>query len=175
MAARTVFGIVGWSGSGKTTLMRCLLPELVARGISVSTIKHAHDGFEIDKPGKDSHVHRAAGAREVLVSSAARFALIHEHRGDPEPSLEALMAMMAPVDLVLVEGFKTEPHDKLEVYRPGLGKPALHPVDRHVVAVASDEPLPGAGVAVLDLDDPVAIAEFVIAHCGIAAKAAGAA
>jgi len=162
-----IFGLAGWSGSGKTTLMIRLIPALVARGVAVSTIKHAHSGFDVDQPGKDSHAHREAGAREVLVSSARRFALMHELRGDPEPSVEALIARMSPVDLLLIEGFKHHAHDKLEVHRPSVGKPLLAQADDRVVAVASDAALAGLRVPVLPIDDVPAIAAFVIAHCGL--------
>lgn len=162
-----VFGLAGWSGSGKTTLLIRLIPEFVARGIAVSTIKHAHHGFDVDQPGKDSHSHRMAGAREVMVSSGRRFALMHELRGAPEPALEDLVARMSPVDLLLVEGFKHHAHDKLEVHRPSVGKPLLAPSDDRVVAVASDVALADLGVPVLPIDDIPAIAAFVIAHCDL--------
>lgn len=170
-----VIGIAGWSGSGKTTLVRALIPALAARGVTVSTIKHAHHNFDVDKPGKDSYEHRQAGASEVLVSSANRWALMHEHRGAPEPTLWDLLPRLSPVDLVLVEGFKQEGHDKLEVHRPAAGKPMLAGDDPHVVAIASDADLPGAPVPVLDLNDPAAVAAFVITHCGLRARAEGAA
>ncbi len=170
-----LLGIAGWSGSGKTTLLVKLLPELARRGLRVSTVKHAHHGFDVDKPGKDSHAHRAAGAAEVMVSSANRWALMHENRGAPEPSLDTLAARMTPVDLLLVEGFKHGAHDKLEVHRPALGKPLLCRGDRRVVAVASDAPVAGAGVPVLDLTDLRAIGDFVQAHCGLAGADRGAA
>jgi molybdopterin-guanine dinucleotide biosynthesis protein B len=160
-----VLGLAGWSGSGKTTLIARLLPGLVARGLRVSTIKHAHHGFDVDQPGKDSHVHRMAGASEVMVSSAARFALVHEHRGAPEPTLEELVARMSRVDLLLVEGFKRHPHAKLEVHRPALGKPLLAASDPHVRAVAADAPLTGLAVPVLPLDDVGRIADFVVGYC----------
>ncbi|MFY9990551.1 MAG: molybdopterin-guanine dinucleotide biosynthesis protein B, partial [Rhodoplanes sp.] len=112
-----VIGLAGWSGAGKTTLLTRIIPRLVGRGLTVSTVKHAHHGFDVDHPGKDSYAHRVAGATEVLVSSAVRFALMHELRGAPEPELAQLLGKLAPVDLVLVEGFKREPHPKLEVYR----------------------------------------------------------
>jgi molybdopterin-guanine dinucleotide biosynthesis protein B len=162
-----IFGVAGWSGSGKTTLVVRLLPELVARGITVSTMKHAHHDFDVDKPGKDSFEHRRAGATEVLVSSTHRWALMHEHRGTAPPDSATLMRHMAPVDLVLIEGFKTETHDKLEVHRPALGKPLLCREDPQIVAVASDGALPGLDIPVLDLDDIPGIANFVIAHCGL--------
>jgi molybdopterin-guanine dinucleotide biosynthesis protein B len=162
-----VFGLAGWSGSGKTTLLVRLIPALVARGLSVSTIKHAHHAFDVDRPGKDSHSHRLAGAREVMVSSANRFALMHELRGAPEPTVEELVARMSPVDLLLIEGFKHHAHDKLEVHRPALGKPLLAPGDQRVVAVASDARLEGLPVPLLPLDDIEAIAGFVVDRCGL--------
>src|SRR6516225_1410055 len=121
-----IFGLAGWSGSGKTTLMVKLLRELTRRGLTVSSIKHAHHGFDVDQPGKDSYEHRAAGAREVLVVSANRLALMRELRGAPEPSLADLLRLIAPVDLVLVEGFKRDPLPKIEVYRATNGKPLIH-------------------------------------------------
>lgn len=162
-----VFGLAGWSGSGKTTLIRKLLPELIGRGLTVSTMKHAHHSFDIDRPGKDSYEHRAAGATEVMVASANRWALMHEHRGAPEPSAAELMRYMTPVDLLLIEGFKREAHEKLEVYRQANGKPPLHPEDPRIVAVASDVPLPGIDLPVLPLDDVPAIADFILTHCGL--------
>ena len=167
MSHKAVLGIVGWSGSGKTSLVRRLLHEFVRRGISVSTIKHAHAGFDIDTPGKDSHVHREAGACEVVVSSVNRFALIHENRDEPEPRIDGLLARMAPVDLVLIEGFKSEPHEKLEVHRPAVGKPALYPSDPDVVALATDARADDAHIPVLDLNDAAAIADFIVVHCGL--------
>jgi molybdopterin-guanine dinucleotide biosynthesis adapter protein len=133
-----IFGLAGWSGSGKTTLMTALIPELVSRGLTVSTLKHAHHAFDIDQPGKDSWRHRQAGAREVMISSQNRWALMHELRGAPEASFEDLARQMSPVDLLLVEGFKRHAHPKIEVYRPSLGKPLLHPEDPLIVAIASD-------------------------------------
>lgn len=171
-APQKIFGLAGWSGSGKTTLVTRLLPALTRRGLSVSTVKHAHHGFDVDQPGKDSHKHREAGATEVMVASAARFALMHELRGRPEPLLAELLAHMSPVDLILVEGFKREGHEKLEVFRPSLGKAPLWPDDPQVVAVASDEPLPNCPLPRLPLDDAEAIADFIVQHCGLKAKAA---
>ena len=162
-----IFGLAGWSGSGKTTLMVRLLRELTARGITVSTMKHAHLDFDIDKPGKDSYEHRAAGATEVLVTSPKRWALVHELRAEPEATLEELIPRFAPVDLLLIEGFKRHGHDKLEVHRRAIAKPLLAPDDPHVVAVASDEPLPQVSVPVLDIDDVGAIADFILHHCGL--------
>ncbi|HXP02646.1 MAG TPA: molybdopterin-guanine dinucleotide biosynthesis protein B [Stellaceae bacterium] len=160
-----VFGLAGWSGSGKTTLLAALIPELVGRGITVSTIKHAHHEFDIDQPGKDSWVHRQAGASEVMVASSRRFALMHELRNAPEPTLHELVERMAPVDLLLVEGFKREPHPKLEVYRPSVGKPFLYPDDPHIVAIASDKAL-AAPLPVLPLADAAAIADFILDRMG---------
>src|SRR5215471_6645678 len=148
-----VFGLAGWSGSGKTTLMTALIPEFVSRGVTVSTLKHAHHGFDVDQPGKDSWRHRQAGAREVMISSQRRWALMHELRGAPEPALDELVRRMSPVDLLLVEGFKRHPHPKIEVYRPSLGKPLLHPYDPFVVAIASDEELPDIPLPCLPLHD----------------------
>ncbi|MBV8890197.1 MAG: molybdopterin-guanine dinucleotide biosynthesis protein B [Alphaproteobacteria bacterium] len=158
-----IFGLAGWSGSGKTTLLTALIPEIVSRGVTVSTIKHAHHDFDIDQPGKDSWRHRQAGAREVMVASGRRWALMHELRGRPEPSLGELLARLAPVDLVLVEGFKRHPHPKLEVYRACVGKPFLHPEDPHIIAVASDEPL-ALKLPCLPLAQPSGIAEYVLRH-----------
>ena len=156
-----IFGLAGWSGSGKTTLLTALIPELVRRGVRVSTIKHAHHEFDIDRPGKDSWLHRQAGASEVMVASPRRFALMHELRGAPEPTLRELLARMAPADLVLVEGFKRAPHPKLEVHRPSVGKPFLYPDDPHIVAIASDVAL-AAPLPVLPLADVASIADFIL-------------
>lgn len=155
-----IIGFAGWSGSGKTTLLARLIPALVARGKSVSSIKHAHHGFDVDQPGKDSHTHRSAGATEVLVGSARRWALIHELREEREPSLRELLQRMSEVDLVLVEGFKRDTHPKIEIHRPSVGKPLLQPDDVHIVAVASDGAL-HLPVPILDLADTDAIADFV--------------
>lgn len=159
-----IIGIVGWSGSGKTTLLEKLIAELTGRGLSVSTLKHAHHGFEVDVPGKDSYRHRVAGAREVLVASAKRLALMRELRGEAEWTLPHLLGRLAPVDLVLVEGFKREGHPKIEVFRLANGKAPLHPGDATIRAVASDTPLPDAGRPVVDLNDAPAVAEAVLAH-----------
>jgi len=156
-----VIGIAGWSGAGKTTLLTRVIPHLVKRGLRVSTIKHAHHAFDVDQPGKDSHTHRQAGATEVLVSSANRFALMHELRGQPEWALDALLEKLSQVDLVLVEGFKTQAHPKLEVYRKAVGKPPLHPEDENIVAIASDGPV-SARVPVVALDDIKAVADVLI-------------
>lgn len=159
-----LIGLAGWSGAGKTTLLQKLIPELVGRGLSVSTLKHAHHNFDVDRPGKDSWVHRQAGATEVLVSSANRFALMHELRGAPEPGLSELLTRLSPVDLVIVEGFKRDPHPKIEVWRKANGKPFLHPDDPAIVAVAADGKLDGVPVTVVDLNDIGAIADIVLAR-----------
>ena len=152
-----VLGIVGWSGSGKTTLLVALLPLLRQAGLRVSTVKHVHHGFDMDRPGKDSYRHREAGAHEVLVASGSRWALLHELSG-PEPALPELLERMDPVDLVLVEGYKSHPFPKLEVHRPDLGKPPLWPSDVDVIAVASDTALDLGGRAWLPLNDPDTVA-----------------
>jgi molybdopterin-guanine dinucleotide biosynthesis protein B len=159
-----IIGLAGWSGSGKTTLITKLIPRLTARGISVSTLKHAHHGFDLDQPGKDSFFHRAAGASEVIISSANRWAILHELRGQPEWDLAALMGKMSPVDLVLVEGFKRDAFPKLEIHRIANGKPLIHPEDPHIVAVASDSAVPAALVPVIDLNDIEAIADLLLKH-----------
>ena len=158
-----LIGFAGWSGAGKTTLLQRLIPALVARGVTVSTIKHAHHAFDVDQPGKDSYVHRQAGATEVLVASSARWALMHEHRGSPEPDLMVLLAHMSPVDLVLVEGFKRGPHRKIEVYRAAVGKPLLHPDDSSIVAIAAD-PVQAAAIASVPLNDIDAVAALALDH-----------
>ena len=159
-----IIGLAGWSGSGKTTLIKKLIPRLLARDISVSTLKHAHHGFDLDQPGKDSFFHRAAGATEVIISSAKRWAILHELREQPEWDLAALVGKMSPVDLVLVEGFKRDAFPKLEIHRIANGKPLIHPEDPHIVAVASDSALPQAKVPVIDLDDIEAIADLLLKH-----------
>ena len=173
MLSMRVIGIAGWSGAGKTTLLAKLIPRLTARGVRVSTVKHAHHAFDVDQPGKDSHTHRMAGATEVLVSSANRWALVHELRGATEPTLPGLLAKLAPVDLVIVEGFKHGAHPKVEIYRAEVGKPPLHPDDPHIVAVASDAPVPAARVPVVGLDDIDAVADLMLAHAAPLAALAG--
>lgn len=161
-----LLGLAGWSGSGKTTLLVDLVPRLIACGISVSTVKHAHHGFDLDQPGKDSWRHRQAGATEVLISSGLRWALMHEVRGGGEPDLPDLLGRLAPVDLVLVEGFKASPHPKIEVHRPALGRPPIWPGRDDIVAVAADDTLPGCDRTVLPLNDPAVIVEWVLAFMG---------
>jgi molybdopterin-guanine dinucleotide biosynthesis adapter protein len=167
-----IVGLAGWSGSGKTTLMVELVRLLSLRGLSVSTIKHAHHAFDIDKPGKDSYRHREAGACEVMVSSGQRWALMHELRDAAEPSLEDLVARMQAVDLLMIEGFKTHAHDKIEIHRPAEGKPMLWPDDPHIIAIASDVPstdaiFSGNTLPVLDLNDPAALVEFILTRAGL--------
>lgn len=158
-----VFGLAGWSGSGKTTLLEKLIPVLVAHGIRVSTIKQTHHDVDLDQPGKDSYRHRAVGASEVLLTSSSRWALLHELRDEPEPALAQHLSRLSPCDLVLVEGFKQEAIPKLEIHRPGVGKPLLYPQDPHIIAIASDvaveAPLPA-----FDLNNPTAIAGFILRH-----------
>ncbi len=162
---RSVFGVAGWSGSGKTSLIRQLLPALIARGLTVSTVKHAHHAFDVDQPGKDSWLHRQAGASEVMVASALRWALMCEHRGAPEPDLAELLRRMAPVDLVLVEGFKHQAYPKIEVHRPSLGKPLLYGTDPDIVGIAGDVPVDGVEVPQFALSDVAGIADFIIRAC----------
>jgi molybdopterin-guanine dinucleotide biosynthesis protein B len=157
-----VFGIAGYSGSGKTTLLEKLIPQLAARGLKVSVIKHAHHGFDIDRPGKDSFRHREAGATEVLLSCGDRWALMHERRDEPEPTLSELIGHLSPCDLVLIEGFKDEPVPKLEVFRAANGTPPLFSERQDIVGIASNDPLTTT-LPLLPLDDVAAIACFLIA------------
>ena len=159
-----VIGLAGWSGSGKTTLVTKVIPVLVKRGFKVATVKHAHHDFDTDQPGKDSWLHRRAGASEVAVISSRRWAIVHELGDEVEPSLEDALAKLSPVDLVIVEGFKRHSHPKLEVYRAVVGKPLLHPEDDCIVAVATDAPLPQAQVPVIMLDDIAMIANVLQAE-----------
>ncbi|HEY5380247.1 MAG TPA: molybdopterin-guanine dinucleotide biosynthesis protein B [Pseudolabrys sp.] len=167
-----IIGLAGWSGSGKTTLVTKLIPCLKARGTSVSTLKHAHHGFDLDTPGKDSFMHRAAGATEVIISSGKRWAMLHELRDEPEWDMADLVGKMSPVDLVLVEGFKRDAFPKLEIHRVENGKPLLHPDDPHIVAVASDSALPDAKVPVVDLNNIDAIADLLLKHAVAVSEAA---
>jgi molybdopterin-guanine dinucleotide biosynthesis protein B len=165
-----VFGFAGWSGSGMTTLIEQLIPRFVSLGLTVSLIKHAHHEFDVDQPGKDSYRHRAAGCQEVLVSSAVRWAQMHELRGTPELSLAQAVRRLSDCDLVLVEGFKSAAIPKLEVYRARVGKPLLHPDDPHIVAIATDAPM-AASLPRFDIGDIAGIAEF-IASCRLPSPAA---
>jgi molybdopterin-guanine dinucleotide biosynthesis protein B len=162
-----VLGIVGWSGSGKTTLITGLITKFVEFGITISTIKHAHHNFDVDKKGKDSFQHRVAGAQEVLVGSAKRWALMHELRNEVEPSLEDLLEKMSDVDLVLVEGFKFGAHEKIEVYRSEIGKPLLCPEDPKIMAVVTDSELPSTGRPVFRPDDIRGVVKFVVSRYAI--------
>ncbi len=158
------FGFAGYSGSGKTTLIEQLIPRFVMEGLKVSLIKHAHHGFDIDRPGKDSYRHREAGCSEVLLSSDRRWIMMHELRGAPEPTLEELLALLSPCDIALVEGYKTnEIIPKLEVHRPAHGKPLLSPEHPNIVAVATDAPV-DTNLPLLDINDPDAIAAFIMRH-----------
>lgn len=161
-----LFGLAGWSGSGKTTLAEQLITELTAQGLNMATIKHAHHEFDADTPGKDSWRHRKAGAAQVLVSSAIRSAHFVEHQAE-EPGLEQLLRRLQPCDLVLVEGFKREAVPKLEIFRKSVGKPHLWPDDPQIIAVASDDLLPGCPLPVLNLNDIPAITAFVREATGL--------
>lgn len=156
-----VIGLAGWSGAGKTTLLTRVIPHLKAQGLRVSVIKHAHHKFDIDVPGKDSWRHREAGAEQVLISSAARWALMHELRGEAEPALPDLLAKLSAVDLVVVEGYKADPHRKIEVHRAANGKPLLFPNDKGIVGIASDVPVEAA-LPVVHLDDIPAVAAMML-------------
>jgi len=161
-----IYGVIGWKNSGKTSLMERLVAEITGRGFSVSTVKHVHHAVDLDQPGKDTFRHRAAGAREVVLASADRFALMVEHRG-PEPELPAILSRLAPVDLVLVEGYKRDAHPKVEVWREATGQRLIQPDDPLVRAVATDAALQLA-VPVLDLNDTGVIADFILREVGLA-------
>lgn len=160
-----VIGITGWSGSGKTSLIIRLIPELRARGLRVATLKHAHHSFDLDTAGKDSYRHRAAGASEVVVSSRKRWAIMHENSTDDEPTLDNLLARMSPADIILVEGFKSAAHAKIEVHRPSKGAEFICEENENIIAIASDEPIPFAMLPVLDLNNTKAIANFIMGRC----------
>ena len=162
MASR-VIGVAGWSGAGKTTLLVKLIPLLSGRGMKIATVKHAHHAFDVDQPGKDSYEHRKAGASEVIVSSSRRWVQMHEIGGGGEATLAEILGRLSPCDLVLVEGFKSESHPKLEVFRQAVGKPPLHPQDPRIVAIASDQRFPGAAIPVVDINDTAAVADVVCA------------
>jgi len=164
MTAMRIIGLAGWSGSGKTTLVTRVIPVLVKRGLKIATVKHAHHEFDIDQPGKDSWLHRQAGASEVAIVSSRRWAIVHELGDEPEPPLAAVLAKLSAVDLVIVEGFKRHAHPKLEVYRAAVGKPLLHPDDDCIIAIATDAPMPDAQLPVLKLDDIDQIATVLIAE-----------
>ncbi len=162
-----VVGIAGWSGSGKTSLIVRLIPALVAKGYRVATVKHAHHEFDIDIPGKDSYEHRAAGAVEVVVSSARRWAVVHENCGEPEPALGDILGRLSPADIVLVEGYKDEPHEKIEVWRGGAGRRPLYEDNPGIVAVATDDPAGIRSIPALDINDAAGVASFIIERYGL--------
>jgi molybdopterin-guanine dinucleotide biosynthesis adapter protein len=161
-----IYGVIGWKNAGKTSLMERLVAEITARGFSVSTVKHVHHDVDLDQPGKDSFRHRAAGASEVVLASAHRFALMREHRG-PEPDLSAILARMAPVDLILVEGYKRDAHAKIEVFRAEAGHDLIQPSDPLIRAVATDLSLT-LPVPTLDLNNTAEIADFILSEVGLA-------
>jgi len=163
-----VFGFAAYSGSGKTTLIEKLIPLLIGRGLTVSVVKRAHHGFDVDQPGKDSYRHRQAGASEVLVSSDVRWALMHELKTEPEPGLPALLERLSPCDLVLVEGFKTQAIPKMEIHRQAAGTPLLFHDDPYIVALASDTPV-ATDLPVFDLEDHSGIAGFLLKYVGLPA------
>lgn len=162
-----VYGVIGWKNAGKTSLMERLVADITGRGFTVSTVKHVHHDVDLDQPGKDSFRHRAAGATEVVLASAQRFALLREHRTG-EPHLAAVLARLAPVDLVLVEGYKRDPHPKIEVYRQGATQGLIQPGDPLVRAVASDLAGLDLTVPVLDLNDTRCVADFILQEVGLA-------
>lgn len=170
MVHAPVFGFAGFSGSGKTTLIEQVIPLLVARGLRVSLVKHAHHDFDIDTPGKDSHRHRQAGATEVLVSGGKRWALMHELRDVPEPGLAELLRHLSACDLILVEGFKRDAVPKLEVHRPSLGHPLLAPQDMHIVGIACDAPVDSL-LPQIDLNHPEHVSDFVMRATGLLQQA----
>lgn len=161
-----LYGVVGWKNAGKTGLMERLVTEISGRGFSVSTIKHAHHVFDVDHPGKDSYRHRQAGAHEVLLASRKRFALMHELRGEKEPSLETLLSKLAPVDLVLIEGYKRDAHPKVEAFRAETGNPLIARDDPTIRAVAADTAL-ALDRPLFNLDDTRAIADFILTEVGL--------
>ena len=162
-----IFGFAGYSGSGKTTLIEQLVPAFAGTGLRVSLIKHAHHTFDVDQPGKDSYRHRHAGCTEILVTSSRRWVLMHELRGEPEPSFDEQIKHLSPCDLLLVEGFKFAPIPKLEVWRAETGEPQLHPNDPYIVAVASDQKIE-AKVPLLDLNDVPGIGAFILKYLELA-------
>jgi molybdopterin-guanine dinucleotide biosynthesis adapter protein len=170
MSAARVLGIVGWSGSGKTTLIVKLIPVLASRGLRVATLKHAHHAFDVDQPGKDSYEHRKAGACEVLVSSARRWVQMHEVGDGDEATLPELLKRVSPCDLILVEGFKSAQHFKLEVFRQANGQAPLHPGDIRIIAIASDQAFAEARIPVVDLNDIPAVAQ-VVQRCAVPLEA----
>lgn len=161
-----VFGVIGWKNAGKTGLMERLVTEITARGFSVSTVKHAHHSFDVDHEGKDSHRHRIAGAREVMLASRNRFALMHELHNEDEPTLAQLLEKLSPVDLILVEGYKRDAHPKVEAFRAETKNPLIAPDDPTIRAVASDTPMQ-LDRPVFDLNDTPAVADFILSEVGL--------
>ncbi len=161
-----IYGVTGWKNAGKTGLMERLVADITGRGFSVSTVKHAHHSFDVDQPGRDSYRHRAAGASEVLLASGQRVALMQELRGAPEPALSDLLARLSPVDLVLIEGYKREPHPKIEAFRAEAGNPLIAPGDETIRVVASDTPL-DLDRPVFDLNDTPTIVDFILQEVGL--------
>lgn len=164
-----LFGVVGWKNSGKTTLVAGLVTELKSRGFTVSTMKHAHHAFDLDQPGRDSYKHREAGAQEVLISSGKRWALMHELQGEDEPALDDFLAKMSPVDIVIIEGFKSAAHAKIECHRATAELPLVSAKNKTIVAIASDVDVDAGGLQALDLNDVNAITDFVMAETGLSA------
>jgi molybdopterin-guanine dinucleotide biosynthesis protein B len=162
-----LYGITGWKNSGKTGLVERLVTEICDRGHSVSTIKHAHHDADVDQPGRDSHRHRQAGAREVLLATPHRWALMHELRGAAEPPLPDLLAQMSPVDLILIEGCKSEPHPKIEAFRQTNGRVPLAGQNDTIRAIATDCAMPDIAIPTFDLDDTAAIADFILREVGL--------
>ncbi|GGE48516.1 molybdopterin-guanine dinucleotide biosynthesis protein B [Actibacterium pelagium] len=162
-----IYGVTGWKNSGKTGLVERLVSEISGRGFTVSTIKHAHHATEIDHPGRDSYRHREAGAREVLVASPVRWALMHELRDQPEPPIEELLQKLSPVDLILVEGYKREAHPKVEAHRSETGRGLLATTNETIKAIASDSAVEADGLPVFDLDDTASIADFILGEVGL--------
>mgnify|MGYP005842340235 CR=1 FL=1 len=158
-----LIGIAGWKNAGKTTLAEGLVRELTRRGLRVATLKHAHHAADTDREGTDSHRHRLAGATETILATPARWALMHELRGGPEPSLDALLARLSPCDWAVAEGWKSHPHPKIWVHRAATGHPPPDPADATIRAVATDAPLPGAAIPLLPLSDPSAVADWLLA------------
>lgn len=169
-----VFGITGWKNSGKTTLVADLVKHLSGHGLKVSTIKHAHCNFDIDKPGTDSFKHREAGAQQVLLASSNRWALMHELRNDQEPELDELLQHLEPVDLVIVEGFKMGDQPKIQVVRPQNNTERLPEDAQPIVAIASDEQVDpadyGCNGPLLPLNDIAAIADFILDYCKLTSQ-----
>ncbi len=166
-----IYGVTGWKNSGKTTLVERLVREMTGRGFTISTIKHAHHGFDLDQPGKDSFRHRTAGAGQVLVASSRRWALMTECPPDAgEPSLASLLARLDPVDLVLVEGYKRDAHPKIEARRAETAQDLIAAGDETVEAVATDMAPPALDRPVFDLDDIPGIADFILTRVGLPAR-----